>query len=255
MSEHDTQEKSPLTDFGYEKVSPKEKTRKVAEVFHSVASKYDLMNDLMSLGTHRLWKHFTINLTNVRAGQTVLDVAAGTADLSKSFAKKVGPNGQVIVTDINDSMLKVGRTRLEDAGHISNVRYVQMNAEALAFPNNSFDLITIAFGLRNVTDKAKALRSMYQAVKPGGQLIVLEFSKPTVPGLDKVYDAYSFKLLPKIGKWVAKDEDSYRYLAESIRMHPDQDTLKSMVLAAGFDECKVHNLSGGIVAVHQAKKF
>lgn len=251
MDDHsDTQ-----TDFGFSKVSKAEKTKKVAEVFHSVASRYDIMNDLMSLGIHRAWKHFTIQTANVRPGQTILDVAAGTCDLAKAYAKKVGRDGLVVITDINDSMLKIGRDRVDEQGYIDNVCYVQADAENLPLPDNTFDTISIAFGLRNVTTKENALRSMYRTIKPGGQLLVLEFSKPVVPGLNKLYDFYSLKLLPKIGKVVAKDEDSYVYLAESIRRHPDQNTLKAMILDAGFDECKVHNLSGGIVALHHAIKY
>lgn len=244
-----------LTDFGFTRVSKSEKTKKVADVFHSVANKYDLMNDLMSFGIHRCWKRFTISLANVKPGQVILDVASGTGDLAKAYARRVGQTGLVLVTDINDSMLAIGRQRLQDAGLLDNVRYAQVNAEQLPFPPDHFDLISIAFGLRNVTQKEKALRAMYQCIKPGGRLFILEFSKPILPGLNKIYDLYSFKLLPKIGKVVAKDEDSYRYLAESIRKHPDQQTLKKMILEAGFDACNIHQLSGGIVALHIAMKY
>jgi len=246
---------NPTTDFGYQQIPVEQKTAKVAEVFRSVADKYDIMNDLMSLGIHRLWKRFAIALTNVHKGQQILDLASGTGDLAKQLARAVGTTGMVYLTDINEHMLKVGRDRLIDRGILHNVRYVQANAETLPFPVNSFDRITIAFGLRNVTDKSKALKAMYQVLKPGGQLCVLEFSKPVLPLLQQIYDQYSFKLLPKIGQWVANDATSYQYLVESIRMHPDQETLKTMVLAAGFDECEYFNLNGGIVALHRAYKY
>lgn len=247
--------KQSTTDFGYEKVSPDEKTRRVRGVFDSVASKYDVMNDLMSLGVHRLWKRFTLARTGLKPGQQALDLAGGTGDLTKVMARQVGSTGRVVLADINDHMLEVGRQRLVNAGVIGNVEYAQVNAEELPFDDNSFHCITIAFGLRNVTDKAKALRSMYRVLKPGGRLLVLEFSKPTAPGLKPVYDAWSFKLLPFMGKLVANDEDSYRYLAESIRMHPDQETLKGMMTDAGFEDCRYHNLSGGIVALHLGYKY
>ncbi len=243
------------THFGYETVDWADKQERVADVFHSVASKYDLMNDVMSGGVHRIWKRFTIELAAVSIGQRVLDLAGGTGDLASRFARQVGDSGQVVLSDINDSMLMEGRSRLIDEGLAGNLEYVQANAEALPFPDNHFDCITIAFGLRNVTDKNAALREMYRILKPSGRLLVLEFSKPVVPGLGKLYDFYSFSLLPKLGKWIANDEQSYRYLAESIRMHPDQDTLKHMVLEAGFDHCDVYNLTGGIVALHRAFKF
>ncbi|VAW91871.1 2-methoxy-6-polyprenyl-1,4-benzoquinol methylase [hydrothermal vent metagenome] len=242
------------THFGYEDVSWDEKQGKVAGVFHSVAQKYDVMNDLMSMGVHRLWKRFTIELSGVRAGQKVLDIAGGTGDLAAKFSRLVGPEGQVVLADINESMLKVGRDRLANMGIVNNVAFVQANAQHLPFPDNYFDCITIAFGLRNVTDKDEALRSMYRVLKPGGQAMVLEFSKPTVKPLNPVYDFYSFKLLPLIGKVVANDAESYQYLAESIRMHPDQDTLKDMMQQAGFTNCEYHNLTGGIVALHRGFK-
>ena len=242
------------THFGYEDVSWDEKQDKVAGVFHSVAQKYDVMNDLMSMGVHRLWKRFTIELSGVRPGQKVLDIAGGTGDLATKFSRLVGPEGQVVLADINESMLKVGRDRLADLGIVNNVLFVQANAQHLPFPDNYFDCITIAFGLRNVTDKDEALRSMYRVLKPGGQAMVLEFSKPTVKPLNPVYDFYSFKLLPLIGKIVANDAESYQYLAESIRMHPDQDTLKDMMQQAGFINCEYHNLTGGIVALHRGFK-
>lgn len=242
-------------DFGFTQVAKEEKVEKVAEVFHSVAKKYDIMNDLMSGGIHRLWKRFTIDCSGARAGQTILDLAGGTGDLTAKFSRIVGENGKVVLADINNSMLNVGRDKLRDLGIVGNVHYVQANAEELPFPDDYFDCITIGFGLRNVTDKNKALRSMFRVLKPGGRLLVLEFSKPNVEMLSKVYDAYSFHLLPKIGQAVANDADSYRYLAESIRMHPDQETLKGMMDQAGFDQTSYYNLTGGIVALHRGYKF
>jgi demethylmenaquinone methyltransferase/2-methoxy-6-polyprenyl-1,4-benzoquinol methylase len=243
------------THFGYQTVPESEKVRKVAGVFDSVANRYDLMNDLMSMGIHRLWKRYTIELSGVRAGQQVLDLAGGTGDLAARFSRLVGKRGNVVLGDINDNMLKVGRDRLLDQGLAGNLHYVQANAEVLPFPANHFDCITIAFGLRNVTDKDRALADMYRVLKPGGRLLVLEFSKPTLPGLKPLYDLYSFSVLPAIGKLVTKDADSYRYLAESIRMHPDQQTLKEMMQTAGFERCDYHNLSGGIVALHRGYKL
>ena len=242
------------THFGYQQVPVEEKAKKVAEVFDSVASQYDVMNDIMSLGIHRLWKRFTIELSGVRAGHKVLDIAGGTGDLSAAFAKRVGSKGQVILADINHSMLTVGRDRLLDKGISGNIDFVQADAQYLPFPDNSFNCITIAFGLRNVTDKDMALRSMLRVLKPGGRLLVLEFSKPQNPVLNKIYDAYSFSFLPFAGKVVTGDADSYRYLAESIRMHPDQKTLKNMMEDAGFTKCRFHNLTGGIVALHRGIK-
>lgn len=247
-------EQKDTTHFGYREVPVADKARHVADVFHSVAGKYDLMNDLMSMGIHRLWKWFTINNSGVRRGAKVLDIAGGTGDLTRKFSQMVGDSGKVVLADINASMLQVGRDRLTDAGVVGNVEYVQANAEALPFPDNSFDCITIAFGLRNVTDKDKALASMYRVLKPGGQLMVLEFSKPA-DWLSKVYDTYSFHLLPRIGKVITGDEESYRYLAESIRMHPDQDTLKQMMVDVGFERCDYHNMTAGIVALHRGYKF
>ena len=242
------------THFGYKTVKTEEKAEKVAEVFHSVASSYDLMNDLMSAGIHRLWKRMTIEMSGVRRGHKVLDIAGGTGDLAAKFSRIVGSEGQVVLADINDSMLKVGRDRLMDRGVVSNIQFAQANAQYLPFPDNTFDLITIAFGLRNVTDKAMALRSMNRVLKPGGKLLVLEFSKPTSPLLSKIYDSYSFNVLPKLGQLFASDSDSYQYLAESIRMHPDQESLKNMVEQAGFSNCDYHNMTGGIVALHRGSR-
>lgn len=242
------------THFGFKQVPTEEKAKQVAEVFHSVASRYDLMNDLMSMGIHRLWKFFTLQTSGVRRGAKVLDIAGGTGDLTAKFADKIGPSGQIILADINPSMLNVGRDRLTDRGIVDNIHYVQANAEALPFPDNHFDVITIAFGLRNVTDKDKALRSMLRVLKPGGQLLVLEFSKPD-DWLSNFYDRYSFSVLPRLGKWFTGDAESYQYLAESIRMHPDQNTLKQMMQTAGFERCDFTNMSAGIVALHSGYKF
>ena len=253
MSNKTSEEQS--THFGYTQVPVKEKANKVAGVFHSVADKYDVMNDLMSAGIHRLWKRYTIEKSGAKRGDTILDLAGGTGDLAAKFSRIVGSEGKVVLSDINGSMLENGRTRLTDMGIAGNIEYVQANAECLPFPDNHFNIITIAFGLRNVTDKDKALRSMLRTLKPGGKLMVLEFSKPVVPGLNTVYDQYSFKLLPLIGKLVANDADSYRYLAESIRMHPDQETLKGMMDEAGFEQTTYHNMTGGIVALHIGYKL
>lgn len=243
------------THFGFEQVDWRDKQRRVGAVFDSVADKYDVMNDVMSLGIHRLWKRFAIELSGVRKGQRVLDLAGGTGDLAARLAHLTGPEGEVVLADINGAMLAHGRARLLDQGIAANVRFVQANAECLPFPDNHFDCITIAFGLRNVTDKDAALRSMYRVLKPGGRLLVLEFSKPSVPGLAPLYDLYSFKLLPLMGKLIANDAESYKYLAESIRMHPDQATLRDMLAAAGFEDVSYHNLSGGIVALHRGFKY
>ena len=242
------------TDFGFERIPKGDKARRVRGVFDSVSGNYDLMNDLMSGGAHRLWKQFTLSLANLRPGQSALDVAGGTGDLSAGLAKQVGQKGTVVLTDINAAMLGRGRERLIDAGFAGNVRYVQANAEKLPFADGSFDCVTIGFGLRNVTDKAAALASMRRVLKPGGQLLVLEFSQPVVPVLKPLYDTYSFRILPLLGRLVAGDESSYRYLAESIRMHPGQQALLEMLQSAGLEACRYHNLSGGIVAVHRGYK-
>lgn len=242
----------PTTHFGFKTVEESEKAQKVAEVFHSVARKYDVMNDLMSAGLHRIWKHFTIETSGARPGNRVLDIAGGTGDLSRAFARKVGPRGQVWLTDINSSMLSVGRDRLLDEGLTLPV--AQCDAEKLPFPDNYFDIVSVAFGLRNMTHKDAALKEMQRVLKPGGRLLVLEFSKVWQP-IKPAYDLYSFKLLPFMGKLVANDADSYQYLAESIRMHPDQETLKQMMCDAGFGRVDYFNLSAGIVALHKGIKL
>ena len=238
------------SDFGFEQVAPGEKTARVRGVFDSVAGKYDLMNDLMSGGMHRLWKRFALSQTGLRPGQRALDVASGTGDLGAGIARQVGAAGFAVLTDINWEMLSRGRDRLLDEGIAGNVAFAIANAECLPFPDRTFDCVTIGFGLRNVTDKPKALASMRRVLRPGGRLLVLEFSQPQVEGLKPLYDAYSFKLLPALGRVVASDEASYRYLAESIRRHPDQPSLAAMMREAGFEDCRWHNLAGGIVALH-----
>jgi demethylmenaquinone methyltransferase/2-methoxy-6-polyprenyl-1,4-benzoquinol methylase len=248
-------DKPGQTHFGYRTVDASEKANLVRGVFDSVAHRYDLMNDLMSLGVHRLWKRLAIELAAVRPGQRVLDLASGTGDLADRFTDLVGPEGYVVMSDINAAMLGVGRDRMIDRGHAGNIGYAQINAESLPVADDTFDLVTIAFGLRNVTDKPKALQAMYRALKPGGRALVLEFSKPTSKPLERLYDVYSFHILPRMGDLVANDADSYRYLAESIRMHPDQETLKGMMEQAGFERCDVRNLTGGIVAIHRGFKF
>ena len=242
------------THFGYEKVKISEKAARVAGVFDSVATRYDLMNDLMSMGVHRLWKSFTIELSGARPGDRILDIAGGTGDLTAKFSRLVGVHGQVVLADINSSMLHIGRDKMINRGLTNNINYTQADAQFLPFADNSFNCITIAFGLRNVTDKEIALKSMFRILKPGGRLLVLEFSKPQNKLVEKAYDIYSFNVLPVMGKLVANDAKSYQYLAESIRMHPDQETLKQMLLDAGFSESKYYNLTGGIVAIHKGIK-
>ena len=243
------------THFGYQKVAESEKAGRVAEVFHSVANRYDLMNDLMSLGIHRLWKRRFVDLASVKPAHQVLDIAGGTGDIAERIHARLGASGRVILSDINQSMLQQARTRLVDSGVLRNLHYIQANAEQLPFADNSFDCITIAFGLRNVTNIDKALASMLRVLKPGGKALILEFSKPIIEPLKPLYDAYSFGVLPKLGKIIANDEASYRYLAESIRMHPDQETLKQVMQEQGFERCDYFNLSGGIVAIHRGYKF
>ena len=243
------------TDFGFQQVPWKDKARRVREVFDSVANRYDLMNDLMSGGAHRLWKQFTLSLTALRPGQQALDIAGGTGDLAAGMANQVGATGLIVLSDINASMLQQGRDRLTDKAIVGNVQYVQANAESLPFGDGRFHCVTIGFGLRNVTDKSAALASIYRVLKPGGQLLVLEFSQPLNPALARLYDLYSFNVLPTLGRAVTGDADSYRYLAESIRRHPDQETLLGLMKTAGFDDCRYHNLMGGIVAVHRGYRY
>lgn len=250
-----TEHANNTTHFGYQRVATGEKIRKVRGVFDSVAGSYDVMNDLMSFGIHRLWKKAAIQLANVRKGEQILDLAGGTGDMTALFKKRVGADGTIVLADINAAMLGAGRDRLINRGLLGNIRYAQVNAECLPFATNSFDCVCIAFGLRNVTDKAAALRSMYSVLKPGGRLIILEFSHPTNGVTEKIYDFYSFNVLPKIGAIVAQDEDSYRYLAESIRMHPKQDELTTMMVDAGLERCEYFNLNQGIVAVHRGYKI
>jgi len=242
-------------DFGYERVPPALKADRVRAVFNSVAGRYDVMNDLMSFGVHRLWKRFTLSQTGLRPGQCALDVAGGTGDLAIGLAQQVGPTGLVVLSDINAAMLEKGRDRLLDSGRATGVDCVLANAQSLPFKDQSFHCVTIGFGLRNVTDKNAALQSMYRILKPGGQLLILEFSKPIIPVLKPIYDAYSFNVLPPLGRLIANDADSYKYLAESIRMFPDQSALQSMMEAAGFEGCRYHNLSGGIVALHRGWRY
>jgi demethylmenaquinone methyltransferase/2-methoxy-6-polyprenyl-1,4-benzoquinol methylase len=245
---------SQTTHFGFRRVPLKEKARLVQNVFDSVADSYDLMNDLMSFGIHRLWKQLTVHLSCVRYGERVLDLAGGTGDLSLLLSPRVGDKGQVILADINAAMLKRGRDRLLDQG-LLDLEYVQADAQSLPFADNSFDCVLIGFGLRNVTDKNQALASMYRVLKPGGRLLILEFSKPKGEWFSKLYDVYSFKILPLLGHLIAGDADSYRYLAESIRMHPDQDTLKGMLAQAGFARIEYFNLTQGVVAIHRGYKL
>ena len=243
------------THFGFSEVPESEKADRVAGVFHSVAAQYDLMNDLMSFGIHRVWKQITIESSAVRSGYSVLDLAGGTGDLASAFAKRVGDQGRVVLADINAAMLSVGRDKLIDKGQYSAIEWVQADAEKLPFADKTFDCVTIAFGLRNVTRKEEALKSIYRVIKPGGRLLVLEFSKPVSLLLAQLYDRYSFDLLPKMGKWVTGDADSYQYLAESIRKHPDQDTLQSMMETAGFEQASYTNLTGGVVALHKGLRL
>jgi len=243
------------THFGFQEVPISEKQTLVGNVFRSVAGKYDVMNDAMSLGVHRLWKWFAIAQSGVKRGDAVLDLAAGSGDLSSQFADKVAEKGVVVVTDINQAMLEQGRQRLANEGKVGNIRYALVNAEQLPFGDGKFDCISISFGLRNVTDKDKALASMVRCLKPGGRAIILEFSQPTNETFRKVYDTYSFNVIPKLGKLITNDEASYQYLVESIRQHPPQDELKQMMLDAGFDKVKYHNLTGGVVALHIGYKF
>jgi len=243
------------THFGYRQVDANRKENLVAEVFSSVASKYDIMNDVMSFGIHRIWKKIALMHTGLKKGMRALDVAGGTGDLTIAMSKQVGPQGEVVISDINSDMLEQGRQRLLDKGIAGNVKFVEANAEKLPFEDNSFDCVTIAFGLRNVTNKDQALASMYRVLKPGGRLLVLEFSRPVVPGLNRIYDLYSFNVMPLMGRLIAGDADSYRYLAESIRMHPPQEELKRMMESAGFERCSYHNMSGGIVALHKGYKL
>jgi len=242
------------THFGFEQVPLEDKVRRVAGVFDSVADKYDVMNDLMSFGLHRLWKRATMLFSDVYSGQRVLDLAGGTGDLTSLMARRVGESGLVVLGDINAAMLQRGRVRLVDEGLAANIRYVQMDAEQLPFPNDWFDCVCIGFGLRNVTRKEHALSSMLRVLRPGGRVLILEFSQPVIPIIRPFYDAYSFKILPWLGDLVADDPDSYRYLAESIRMHPDQESLRAMMVDAGFVRCTYHNFTGGIVALHRGYK-
>jgi demethylmenaquinone methyltransferase/2-methoxy-6-polyprenyl-1,4-benzoquinol methylase len=246
---------SDKTHFGYQTVDKREKSSLVGQVFDSVAERYDVMNDLMSLGIHRIWKRVAINQCGVRAGHTVLDLAGGTGDLAAKHSERAGDSGCVVLADINESMVTVGRDRMIDRGHVGNLHYTLADAEQLPFRDNSFDCITIAFGLRNVTDKQRALESMFRVLRPGGRLLILEFSKPVLPLLSKAYDAYSFTALPALGKLVANDADSYRYLAESIRQHPDQVTLQQMMETAGYERCDYQNMTAGIVALHKGFKL
>lgn len=243
------------THFGFQEVDSNEKQGLVANVFHDVASKYDLMNDLMSLGLHRIWKSLTCYLADIKPDSQILDLAGGTGDLTKIFAKKLNQNGRIVLSDINNSMIAEGRDKLIDANLVNNIDYVQANAECLPFADNSFDLVTMAFGLRNVTNKSKALESIYRVLKPGGKLFVLEFSKPSSDIVKKAYDFYSFNILPKIGEVVTGKKQHYDYLVESIRMHPSQEDLKQMILDVGFDDCKYNNFHSGIVALHRGFKF
>lgn len=255
MSTEDSPEAGGYTDFGYERVARGDKQRLVGQVFDSVADRYDVMNDLMSMGVHRLWKRYTVEMSRVRPGEQVLDLASGTGDLAALLVRRVGADGRVLMSDINAAMLSRGRDRMTDRGVTGNVAYTLANAENLPFAEAGFDCVTMAFGLRNVTDKARALASIHGVLKPGGRVLILEFSKPVDPLFSKVYDQYSFRMLPFMGRLVAGDADSYRYLAESIRVHPDQETLKSMMEEAGFGRVQYFNLTGGVVALHRGYKL
>ena len=246
-----TGERPRTTDFGFQEVPWSEKARRVRGVFDTVVDRYDLMNDLMSGGAHRLWKRFTLELTGLRRGARALDVAGGTGDLTAGLARQVGEGGSVVLVDINARMLQRGRDRLIEQGLLAQVQYVQANAERLPFADASFDCVTIGFGLRNVTDKTAALSAMHRVLRPGGQLLVLEFSRPTLPALQRMYELYCLAFLPQLGRLVTGDAGAYRYLAESIQRHPDQSTLLQMMSTAGFTSCRYHNLSGGIVALHR----
>lgn len=250
-----TSEHPPTTDFGFQEVSWSDKARRVRGVFDSVVDRYDLMNDLMSGGAHRLWKRFALELTGIRPGGRALDVAGGTGDIAAGLARQVGEHGSVVVVDINALMLQRGRDRLIEQGLLSQVQYVQANAERLPFADASFDCVTIGFGLRNVTDKLAALRAMHRVLRPGGQLLVLEFSRPTLPALARIYELYCLALLPQLGRLVTGDAGAYRYLAESIQRHPDQNALLQMMTEAGFASCRYHNLSAGIVALHRGYRY
>lgn len=247
--------KEKTTHFGYQEVPTKEKAHLVGQVFSSVAEKYDLMNDLMSFGIHRFWKDIAVNCGAISPGMKILDLAGGSGDLTRRLSPLVGDAGEIILADINADMLNQGAKNLLDHGIHGNVKIIQANAEDLPFSDNYFNRIFIGFGLRNVTQQMAALNSMYRVLAPGGMLLILEFSKPQAFGLKSLYDLYSFSMLPKLGQWIANDADSYRYLAESIRMHPDQETLKNMMVDAGFEQCKFINLSGGIVAIHKGYKY
>lgn len=242
------------THFGFETIHTKDKVKRVGEVFNSVAKKYNIMNDVMSLGMHRIWKRFAIQHTGLKPGDIALDLAGGTGDLTKLLAQQVGDSGRVILSDINASMLAEGRSRLTDENIIKNINFMQINAEELPFKDNSFDAVIISFGLRNVTNKERALRSMQRVLKPGGKALVLEFSTPQNPILKNIYNKYSFSFIPKFGEWIAKDKDSYQYLVESIRMHPHQEQMLLMLKEAGFEKANYYNLAGGIVALHYGYK-
>ena len=255
MSVHEEMAGGPEADFGFERIPRSEKRGRVQEVFDTVAGRYDLMNDLMSLGLHRVWKRTAVELARVRPGQRVLDLATGSGDLARLLAQRIGPSGQVVLADINPRMLEVARVRLVDRGRVHGMGYTLGDAESLPFADNSFHCVCIAFGLRNVTRKERALQSMYRVLKPGGQALILEFSHLIVPWLRPLYDAYSFRALPALGRFVVGDAAPYRYLAESIRMPPDQAALKSMMEEAGFEQCRCHSLSAGVVALHRGYKL